>query len=300
MPVERKRLLYLISSDPRVSPFDINMAYDAGFDAVIPYAAVDVSMVQGLVQDIMFSRGAKGTRFSSIFFSGSDLTTAEGMLASARATLFPPFQIGLMIDPRGGYTTAAALLARVTAVSRTKGLGGLDQLKVVVAAGTGGVGKSAAAMAAAEGARVVLTSRSQAGAAAAAREVATLFKAEIEPRAAPTEAELAKVVAEADVILATGAAGARLLSRQTVQSLKGPKVVADVNAVPPHGIEGLRPQDDGSEIAPGVFGLGAMAVGDLKFKVETSFLKDLLTAEPPPVVDSRSARRRADEILGSR
>ena len=68
--MERKRLLYLVSSDPRVSPFDINMAYDAGFDAVVPYPSVDVGMVPGLVQDIMFSRGAKGARFSSVFYSG--------------------------------------------------------------------------------------------------------------------------------------------------------------------------------------------------------------------------------------
>src|SRR5438093_6495721 len=136
--MERKRLLYLVSSDPRVSPFDINMAYDAGFDAVVPYAAIEVSMVPGLVQDIMFSRGPKGARFCSIFFSGSDLTVAEGMLASAHSTLFPPFQIGLMIDPRGGYTTAAALLARVIASCKARGLGSLDRLKIVVAAGTGG------------------------------------------------------------------------------------------------------------------------------------------------------------------
>lgn len=298
--MERKHLLYLVSSDPRVSPFDINMAYDAGFEAVIPYAGIEVSMVPGLVQDIMFSRGPKGARFSSLFFSGSDLTAAEGMLASARATLFPPFQIGLMIDPRGGYTTAAALLARVAAVGKARGLGPLGRLRVVVAAGTGGVGKAASAMAAREGARVVLTSRSRRRADDAAREVAALFKVEVEARAAPAEADLAKIVADADLILATGAAGVPLLSRQTLRSLAGPKVVADVNAVPPHGVEGIKPQDDGTEIGPGIFGLGAMTVGDLKFKVESSFLKDLLAAEPPPVIDSRAAQKRADEILGSR
>src|SRR6266487_407406 len=116
--MERKRLLYLVSSDPRVSPFDINMAYDAGFDAVVPYPSVDVGMVPGLVQDIMFSRGAKGARFSSVFFSGS--------------SLFPPFLLGLMIDPKGAYTTAAALVARVAALARTRGPGELPGVRVVV------------------------------------------------------------------------------------------------------------------------------------------------------------------------
>src|SRR5258705_13937901 len=109
---ERKRLLYLVSSDPRVSPFDINMAYDAGFDAVIPYASIDVGAVPALVQDLMFSRGAKGARFSSLFFSGSSVAAAEEMLQAARTTLFPPFILGLMAGPTGASTSAAPRPAR--------------------------------------------------------------------------------------------------------------------------------------------------------------------------------------------
>ena len=298
--MERKRLLYLISADARVSPFDVNMAYDAGFDAVIPYAGVDASDVPGLVQDIMFSRGAKGARFSSLFFSSAGVAAAEAMLQAARTTLFPPFQLGLMVDPRGGYTTAAALLARAAALCRDRGMGEIGRLRVLVAAGTGGVGRAAAAMAAQDGARVVLTSRSAASAAAAAREIESLFGAKVEPQAAPGESELAALAARSDVILATGAAGVALLTRRSIEALKGPKILADVNAVPPHGLEGVKPQDSGSEIGPGLHALGAMAVGDLKFKVESSLLKDLLQAEIPPVIDSLAARRRASEILESK
>jgi methylene-tetrahydromethanopterin dehydrogenase len=295
--VERKRLLYLVSSDPRVSPFDINMAYDSGFDAVIPYASVDIGTVPGLVQDIMFSRGAKGARFSSLFFSGSNLAVAEGMLQAARKTLFPPFLLGLMIDPRGGYTTAAALVARAASLRRAKGIGDSARLKILVAAGTGGVGRAAAALAARDGARVTLTSRSQTSASAAAQEIATLFGVTVEPRAAARAADLAALVADSDIVFATGAPGARLLSRTTVESLRGPKILADVNAVPPHGIEGVKPQDNGTEFVPGLFALGAMAVGELKYKVESTLLKDLLGGESPPVIDLEAARRRAFELL---
>jgi methylene-tetrahydromethanopterin dehydrogenase len=298
--VERKRLLYLVSADARVSPFDINMAYDAGFDAVVPYAPVDVAAVPGLVQDIMFSRGAKGARFSSLFFSSASVAVAEAMLKAARRTLFPPFLVGLMVDPKGGYTTAAALLARAASICRDRGMGEIGRLRILVAAGTGGVGRAAAAMAACDGARVTLTSRRAASAAEAAEELATLFGAKVEPCAASGENELAALAARADVVLATGAAGVPLLSRLTIESLQGPKVLADVNAVPPHGLEGVKPQDSGTEIAPGLFALGAMSVGDLKFKVESSLLKDLLTAETPPLIDSQAARRRALEILESK
>ncbi len=295
--MERKRLLYLVSSDPRVSPFDINMAYDSGFDAVIPYAAVDIGSVPGLVQDIMFSRGAKGARFSSLFFSGANLAVAEGMLQAARQTLFPPFLLGLMIDPRGGYTTAAALVARAASLRKARGIGDPARLKILVAAGTGGVGRAAAALLGRDGARVTLTSRSQASASAAAQEIATLFGVTVEPRAAIGEADLAALVAQSDIVLATGAPGARLLSRKTIESLRGPKILADVNAVPPHGIEGVKPQDNGTEFLPGLFALGAMAVGELKSKVESTLLKDLLGGESPPIIDLEAARRRALELL---
>jgi methylene-tetrahydromethanopterin dehydrogenase len=297
--VERKYLLYLISSDPFVSPFDINMAYDAGFDAVTPYAGVTVSAVTALVQDVMFSRGPKGARRSSIFFAGSDLGASEQMLTAARDALFDPFRIGLMIDPRGGYTTAAALLAKVGALAGSAGIGDLRDRTVLVAAGTGGVGRAAAAMAARDGARVLLTSRKEESAANAAREVAALFQADVEPRMSRSEEMLAELAATADVVLATGTAGVQLLSRRTVQSLRGPKILADVNAVPPVGIEGLKPQDDGVEQAPGILGLGALAIGGLKFQIESSLLKDLIRSDKSPVIDSRAARERAGRILAS-
>jgi len=298
--VERKRLLYIVASDPRVSPFDVNMAYDAGFDAVIPYAGVPAAAVTGLVQDIIFSRGPKGARFSALFVAGSDLTAAEEMFSRARAALFPPFQIGLMIDPRGGYTTAAALLAKASALALARGLGDISRLRVLVAGGTGGVGRAAAAMAARDGARVTLTSRRAESAAAAAREIAALYQAGVEPEAAPSEPDLTRLAQEADLVLATGAVGARLLSAASVQALRGPKIVADVNAVPPAGIEGIKPQDDGAELAPGIHALGPLAIGSLKLQIESSLLKDLLAAEGPPAIDIRAARVRAGELLAGR
>src|SRR2546427_4829101 len=205
-----------------------------------------------------------------------------------------------MIDPKGGYTTAAALLACVAALCRSKGMGELGRLRILVAAGTGGGGKAAAAPAARDGAAVTLTSRSRDSAEAAARGIASLFGATVEPRAAAGETDLASPAPKADVVLATGAAGAQLLSRATILSLKGPKVLADVNAVPPHGLEGVRPQDHGTEIGPGLYGAGAMAVGELKLRIESSLLKDLLNAESPPVIDLQAARRRGLELEETR
>jgi hypothetical protein len=44
------------------------------------------------------------------------------------------------------------------------------------------------------------------------------------------------------------------------------RVAADVNAVPPAGIEGVEPQDDGADRG-GVTTFGALAIGTLKMKL---------------------------------
>jgi methylene-tetrahydromethanopterin dehydrogenase len=151
-------------------------------------------------------------------------------------------------------------------------------------------------MAAAEGAEVTLTSRRLEAAESAARELGDRDGVRVTACAAATEAEVAAAAARADILLATGAAGVRLVS---VSALRGPKIVADVNAVPPAGIEGLAPPDDGKEILPGIFGIGALAIGALKNRVEASLLKDLLAAEQPLVLDRAAARRRAGDLLAA-
>ena len=52
----KKNILHMISPQENVSPFDVNMACDAGYDLVIPYTNVNLTDVKGLVQDAIFSR----------------------------------------------------------------------------------------------------------------------------------------------------------------------------------------------------------------------------------------------------
>ena len=66
------------------------------------------------------------------------------------------------------------------------------------------------------------------------------------------------------------------------------KVVADVNAVPPSGIEGLAPQDDGvvlSTSPSGAVGLGALAIGGLKYKVQQRLFAQMLTGDKAVALD---------------
>jgi len=80
--------------------------------------------------------------------------------------------------------------------------------------------------------------------------------------------------------LAAGAAGVQLLPLNIlVEYGKNCKIVADVNAIPPLGVEGLKPTWDGKEVAPNVFGIGALAIGTLKSTIEAKLIK--MAAESP-------------------
>jgi methylene-tetrahydromethanopterin dehydrogenase len=52
------------------------------------------------------------------------------------------------------------------------------------------------------------------------------------------------------------------------------KVLVDINAIPPFGIEGIELKDDMREIETGIFGIGALTVGDLKHKLEKEILRE--------------------------
>ena len=60
-------LLHIFNPTKNVSPFDVNMAYEAEFDGVIPYADVTLGEVHSLTQDTIFSRGPKGVRRTGTF-----------------------------------------------------------------------------------------------------------------------------------------------------------------------------------------------------------------------------------------
>jgi NAD(P)-dependent dehydrogenase (short-subunit alcohol dehydrogenase family) len=155
-----------------------------------------------------------------------------------------------------------------------KGLGSLEGKKVTVLAGTGPVGQTAARIYAAEKANVLITSRTLAKGQAVAdkinKEVGAVRVKVIE---VSKPEQTAAAVKDAEIILAAGAGGIQLLSQADLKAAKKCKIVADINAIKPVGVEGLDSNDDGKELVKGVFGIGALAIGKLKIKVETNMIK---------------------------
>ena len=69
MTKEKSFILHALSPTKIVSPFDINMAYDSGFDNVATYTNIKMDDVSDLVQDIIFSRHPDDCKKTGLFIA---------------------------------------------------------------------------------------------------------------------------------------------------------------------------------------------------------------------------------------
>ena len=284
-PVIRKKvsddspyLLFYLDTDERASPFDICMAYDAGYNAVIPYDDVTTEDAEKIVQDTIFSRGPKAVKHTCFFIGGRQAEKAEEVLRVVKDAMFPPFQANVIIDPGGAYTTAAAMVAKVEDALLSHKLGDLRDKSCAVL-GTGAVGRIAAVLLAKLGCEVTIASLNpkrvdgKEYAQKIARLLADRHKVNVSGVFAPTSVEKLEIVKKADVVFCAATRGARIIEKGLLKELKLMKVLVDINAIPPLGIEGIELKDDMREITPGIFGIGALAIGDLKHKLEKEILR---------------------------
>ncbi|KXA98942.1 hypothetical protein AKJ39_00095 [candidate division MSBL1 archaeon SCGC-AAA259J03] len=272
-----KNLLFFLDTDDRASPFDIYMGYEAGFDIVIPYPKVTADETEELVQDIIFPGGPQGVKQVSIFIGGSEFDKVTDVLETAKEAMFEPFEASIVVDPQGAYTTASALVSKAEASLSKIREGGLEGKKVTIVAGTGPVGQIAAELCANAGAETLITETW--GKVAdqlddIAEEVSERVGTEVEGMVTTNDETKYEAIKDADVILSTGAEGIRTISEDVLEKLDGkPRVICDTNAVPPTGIEGLDPNDDMERINENLYGIGALAIGNLKKKIELTLLE---------------------------
>jgi methylene-tetrahydromethanopterin dehydrogenase len=289
--MERPLVLHMFTPGRQMSPFDINMAADAGYQIIVPYCEVGLDAIAGLTQDTIFSRGPKGVARTGIFIGGRDALLAADMLERSKAAMVKPFVVSAMADPSGAYTTAAAMVACVEAALLRAHHIGLAGQRVVVLGGTGPVGRIAAVIAAQNGARVRLSSRHGAGAAeTAAIDTATRFGVELHGTSGSDAAAIRASLADADIVLACAAAGVQVVSAAELADASHLKVVADVNAVPPAGLEGVGVMDDAKPLAgASTVGIGALAIGNVKYQTQHRLLVQMSTAEKPVLISFEAA-----------
>ena len=293
-----KHILHMLSPLRHVSPFDVNMAVDAGFDAVLPYAGVAPDEVTGLVQDAIFSRSPKAGARTGVFFGGRDAIATLDMMEAAKRAMVPPFVISLFADPAGSFTTAAAMVGKVEKLLKDKRNRALAKQKLVVFGATGVVGFASGVIAALEGAEVTLAGHDgRARVDKAATEIHHRFGVRVHAADASSDSLKAALLSQADVALCAGRAGVQILSAAMLKTANL-LVVADVNAVPPLGVEGIDVNMDGSEIAGGPLGIGALAIGQIKYRAEFGLFRRMIEAEKPVTLDFRDAFQLARELVG--
>ena len=299
--VDRPTILHLFTPGRPASPFDVNMAVDAGYQDVVPYADVDLENLAALTQDAIFSRGPKGVRKTGIFIGGRDVVVANDMLELAQKSMFPPFVVSAFADPSGSYTTAAAMIACVERELRKANGATFDGKRVLVLGGTGAVGRICGVLCARAGAGVRLCSHSDVKRAKAAADLLNLrFDVKMEGAFVDSSAALRRELTEADVVLATAAAGVQVLGKEDLPAASRMLVAADVNAVPPAGIAGVDVQHDGVPIGgTKAVGIGALAIGNVKYQVQHRLFVRMLEAAKPVFIGFPEAMEMARELVAA-
>ena len=261
-----KKLLIQIDSSPHPSVFDRVVAYDGGADEVMSYGGVTPEAVRDLVHGAIFTRGPKDLRNTAIFIGGTDMTAGERLLKAVRQAFFGPFTVSVMLDSNGSNTTAVAAVARLL---QTAGASG----RAVVTAGTGPVGLRAAGLLARAGVDVTITSR-RAVDPGVVDGIQQRFGGRVAHAVMTDSATAASVLEGATMLLNTGPAGVTLVPKSAWAGRAGLKAAADLNAVPPLGIEGIEVTDNAVE-REGVTVFGALGVGGLKMKIHKACIARL-------------------------
>ena len=262
-------ILLQLDADPQPSVFDAVVALDAGADHLLRHGGVSASQVEGLVHGLLFTRGPDDLKRSAIFVGGGDVSRAEALVAAVRSTFFGPFRVSILMDANGCNTTAAAAV-----LAAIEGAGGdLRGRRAAVLGATGPVGRRVARLLRGQGASVALGSRQVGRAEALAASLGEGYSG----FGTGDHASIVGGLRGATVVVAAGAAGARLLSREILDESNQVETLIDLNAVPPSGIEGVEATDKGTT-RDGRRCWGALGVGGTKMKIHKAAIRALFEA----------------------
>src|SRR5579864_1205260 len=269
-PAMRKLLLQLDSSR-LPSVFDQVVAYDAGADEIMSYGGVTEGDVRDLILGCIFTRGPKDLKNTAVWIGGNNMSAGEQLLAIAQDSLFAPFTVSIMLDSNGSNTTAAAAVVKIE-----QAVGGVKGRRAVILAGTGPVGQRAAGLLALGGAHVTITSRKPEQGEKARRSIQERFNVPVDIVGMVDASHAADVLEGAEILLNSGPAGVLMVPKEAWARRPGLLVAADLNAVPPLGIEGVELNDAGTD-REGVKVFGAFGVGNFKTKLHKACVGRLFT-----------------------
>ncbi len=260
---EKRKILIQLDTDPQPSVFDRVVAVDAGADEIFSYSGVKPESVRDLVHGAIFTRGPKDLKKTALFIGGSDVSAGERLLEEVQKHMLPRIglRVSVMLDPSGANTTAVA------AVRAAAQHASFTATKALVLAGTGPVGQRVGLLLAGQGAEVRIASRQL----ARAENVAGLLRgrvpgARVSGIAVSGTADLFGALESCNLVIAAGAAGVCLLPHDVWKKCPELRVLIDLNAVAPLGIESVEAMDAGAA-HDHVLGYGALGVGGTKMKI---------------------------------
>ena len=263
-----KKLLLHLDTDLVPSTFDQVVAYDSGVDNVIAYGSVTHDNVTAHTHGVIFTRGGKSLKNSAIFIGGSNVPAADLVGKAVKKSFFGPVRVSVMLDPNGSNTTAAAVARKVMNNYEITG-------KKVVIIGAGPVGQRSALYFLKEGAgEVIITSRNLTRAKAITDQMKRDYTVDVTPRESRNDKAIEELLKDAHVAIACGPAGVRILPKSAWSSSKTLEVIADVNALPPLGVEEMEMMDNGTE-KEGIKFYGAIAIGNAKMKIHRDAISSL-------------------------
>ena len=273
----------MITPEKNISPFDANMAFDAGWDSIIPYTNVTMEEIQALVQDTIFSRSPSTvSKRTAIFIGGRDTHIAMDMLEETKKHMVPPFEVPVFADPSGAFTTAAGMVAKTEKALKDKFNLDFEYLIIAILGGTGPVGVASAVISSKACNDVILIGRNQ----EKTEKVVEMCNVKYGSNSVVVGLDENKstILSDVDVVFNTGAAGIQLMDDSLVKASSQIKICADVNAVPPSGIAGVEANDDVVKMenaSNDCYGIGALAIGNIKYKSQHDCLKLMYTSDKP-------------------
>ena len=287
-----RKLLLQLDSSPHPSVFDRVVAYDGGADEVMSYGGVTADAVRDLVHGCIFTRGPKDLHNTAIFIGGTDMADGERLLGAVKQAFFGPFSVSVMLDSNGSNTTAVAAVTKLLQTT-----GGAAGQRAVITAGTGPVGVRAAGLLAKAGADVTITSRRPVDS-GLLDGLRNRFGGRVSHAIMTDSSSAASVLQGATMLLNTGPAGVRLVPKEAWSGRGELRVAADLNAVPPLGLEGVEVGDNALE-RDGVTVFGALGVGNLKMKIHKACIARLFERNDL-VLDAETISEVASELTAPR
>ena len=294
-----QKILYILNPGDNISPFDVTMAADSGFNHIMAFPHVQPENVKAMVQDAIFARPPKRFNDTGIFIGGRDVHLAADMFENAKKAMVGPFEVGVFADPNGAYTTSASVLALVQKAleeSHDTSLKG----RTVAIFGTGPVGLCTAILAAKEGANTRLCKLTAEDDEKVASRFCDRYEVSVDWVSALTHEEKVNALSDVDVVICVAKAGIRILEMVELNTDERLLVVADTNAVPPSGVADLGMQDLNApiEFAHGTFsGIGPLAIGNIKSKTEIGLFKHIQQSEKAALIDFPQAYEFALDLV---